>query len=191
MTPAIVHVAGFSSGYGGNFIASLAQLREVCRRQGWGFVAVFPDSARQKPWCAKLMAEHWRVRFLPRNASRMRCAWALAGIVSQEHARIIHSHFVQYDLSACLAAGLSSKGDRRVRVVWHIHSELNAPLTLVRRLTNFIKYRLLGRLAWMIPAAESVARGALAAGCPPSRVRVVANGIDLFCWPWELERTSA
>jgi len=38
MTPTIVHVAGFFPEYGGNFIASLTELRKSCQSQGWDLV---------------------------------------------------------------------------------------------------------------------------------------------------------
>lgn len=179
MTPTIVHAAGFFPEYGGNFIASLAHLRDSCRELGWDMVAVFPEAARQTPWCAELVAQDWRIHFLPQDASRARCSWTLARIICEEGALAIHAHFVQYDLPAWWAARLASRGGKKVQVVWHVHSELNAPLTLVRRITNLIKYRLMGRSAWMIAVGESVALGVLAAGCPAGRIRTVENGVDL------------
>ncbi len=175
----ILHVADYFPEYGGNFIASLSQLRETCRKQGWDMVVVFPEAARHTSWCNRLVEKNWRIHFLPRDVSRARCAWILAKLISRERAALIHTHFVQYDLVAWLAARLAGRGGKRVRVVWHIHSELNVPLTPIRRITNFIKYRLMGRSAWMIPVGYSVAKGALAAGCPESRIRTVENGVDL------------
>jgi glycosyltransferase involved in cell wall biosynthesis len=176
--PTIVHVASFAPEYGGNFIASLAQLRNSCRSEGWDLAFVFPGKARQRSWCKSLIAEEWRVHFLPDNTSRMRTARALAKIVLKENASLIHTHFVQYDLPAWLAAQLARIRGHRCQVIWHVHSSLRSPLTILRRLTNFIKYRLLGRFAWMIAAGESVADEAVAIGYSRNRVHIAENGID-------------
>lgn len=181
MARTIVHAAGFAAEFGGNFIASLTQLRESCQQQGWGTVVVLPEAARQRPWCVALAAGGWRIQFLSNDASRARCARALADIVSEQDADLVHTHFAQYDLAARLAARIAGRRGRKVQVVWHAHSELNArgPLTPIRRVTNVIKYRFLGQQVWMIPVGLSVAQGLLAAGFPARRVRLVENGIDL------------
>jgi glycosyltransferase involved in cell wall biosynthesis len=174
----IVHVASFTPEYGGNFIASLAQLRDSCRSEGWDLAFVFPEKARQRSWCKRLIAEEWRIHFLPDSVSRIQCMRALARIISEENASLVHTHFVQYDLAAWLAAHLARIRGKRCQVIWHMHSSLKSSLTILRRLTNFIKYRLVGRFVWAIAVGASVASEAVAIGYPRNRVRIAENGID-------------
>ena len=178
MTPTILHVASFFPEYGGNFVASLMQLRKSCQAEGWDLAVVFPEGAKQRPWCA-----NWRQKtggFTSCLAAHRDCDvhGPLRGLCPK-HASLIHTHFVQYDLAAWMAARLAAKGGGKVPVVWHVHSELNVPPTAFRRLTNFIKYRMIARSAWLIPVGESAARAAIAAGCPAARVHTVENGVDL------------
>ena len=179
MTPAIVHACDYASEYGGNFVASLAQLRQTCRGRGWEFVVVLPEAARKRPWCAKMRAENWRVRFIPDGASAPRCAWSLAGILVRENAQLVHTHFSQFDAAAWLAARISGLFRfRPIRVVWHIHSDFQVGTTAFRRLKDLIKFRVMGRSAHLILVSDHLKTRPLGAGFGPSRLHVIPNGID-------------
>jgi glycosyltransferase involved in cell wall biosynthesis len=175
----IVHAADYSPEYPGNFIASLTRLRSACAARGWDTVAVFPETTRQRAWCAGLAGDGWRLRFVPHDASLLDRTRMLAAIVREHRARLIHTHFSAYDLPAWAAAKLVLGRAMPTEVVWHLHSELDHSTDLPRRAKNFVKYRHMSRSAWVIPVGDSVTRGVLAAGCPPDRVVAVPNGIDL------------
>lgn len=177
--PSIVHVASFAPEYGGNFIASIAELRRFCEGHGWSFALVLQEAARGMPWCHSLVEEGWRIHYLPSAALLWRKALILRGVIRRERSLIVHTHFSDFDLPAWLAAHLVNMRGGRTRVVWHVHSELSPSPSLFRRIKNFIKYWCLGRFAWIIAIGDSVAKGVLAAGAPSARVFTVANGIDL------------
>ena len=63
--------------------------------------------------------------------------------------------------------------------MWHVHSELVASPSLLRRVMNHVKYECMARYSWVIAVGDSVSQGVLAAGAPPTRVFTVTNGIDL------------
>lgn len=177
--PTVVHACGFAAEYGGNFVDSLSQLRETCRGRDLDFVAVFPESARERPWCVKLAAEHWRIRFLPDGASTVRCAWSIAGIISRENAQLIHTHFTDFDAAAWLGAKVAGLlGSRPVPVVWHMHSEFRAGDTVVRRLKDLIRFRCMGGSAHIILANDHLKERPLAAGFGRERLHVIPTGLD-------------
>jgi len=175
----IVHACGFSSRYGGNFIASLARLRETCRNQGWDFVTVFPEAARNRPWCAKLAAEDWRIRFIPDDASFARSAWAITEILVEENAWLIHTHFSRFDISAWLAARISGLlRSSPIRIVWHVHSDFQIQDTFLRRLKDIIKFRLMGASAHLFLVSDHLKERPLRSGFGPERLHVIPNRID-------------
>jgi len=176
--PTILHAAGFQSPYGGNFIAALTCLRAACGRRNWRMLLAVPEDARQRDWCARLGADGWGMHFLPARFSYARCAAALAKIVAREDCGIIHSHFIMYDITSWLAALAVRLRGRRVRLVWHAHSEVPRPEGLLRRLKTRIKYRWIGRCARMIPVADAVRQQLLAVGVRDSQVHTIINGID-------------
>ncbi len=178
-TQSIVHVARFSPEYRGNFVASLSRLRELCQAQGWGFVLALPETARERAWLKDLLADGWQIRFLPTDTSMWDITRMLSKIISQEQARLVHTHFSDYDVAAWLAVRLAKMRGRRPQLVWHVHSELVASSSLPRRIRDFIKYRRMGRSVWIIPVWESVFDGVIKAGTPRERVRTIPNGIDL------------
>ncbi len=164
--------------YGGNFTAALAALAVACGPRGLRLVLAFPQSASQWPWCADLSARGHAVRFLPETRSLLRAARAIRRIARQEKAVVIHTHFTRFDVAAWLAARLTI-GGRHPDVIWHAHSALHDPRTLLRRMKNLVKYGGLGRTVRMIAVSEQVRGDLLAVGVPAGRVRTITNGIDL------------
>ena len=115
----------------------------------------------------------------PTDASTWDFTRILSKIISQEQARLVHTHFSDYDVAAWLAVRLAWLRGRRPQLVWHVHSELVASSSLPRRIRDFVKYRCMGRRVWIIPVWESVFDGVVKAGTPRERVRTIPNGIDL------------
>jgi len=177
--PAVVHVAGFSPEYKGNFIASIAALRESCLRSGRPFVLVLPETASERSWTTELLCQGWRVRFLPVNASTLKLARALAKTARMENAGLIHTHFTAYDIPAWLAVRLAGFRGGRAHLVWHVHSELDVSRSFSRKMRNLVKYRLMARRAWVMAVWESSRKGVIQAGAPADRVYMIPNGIDL------------
>jgi glycosyltransferase involved in cell wall biosynthesis len=179
MGPCIVHAASFAAPYGGNFIASLTALVARCAQDGWRTILAFPEEARGRAWTSKLIAEGYHIRFLPSESSILCKAHVLSRIVSEECAFIIHTHFTAYDVAAWIAARLFPRRGRKVPVIWHAHSELQAQLTPLRLAKNTLKHRWMGRSAWVVPVADSVGNELRVTGFPPSRIRMIGNAIDL------------
>jgi glycosyltransferase involved in cell wall biosynthesis len=176
--PAIVHAAHFAAPYGGNFIASLAALRNGCAKRDWDFVLVLPEAARPRPWCGELLAGGWRIHFLPDKASPVRTARQLVRIVARENGIILHTHFTAYDIVAWVASRLARMRGKKVGLVWHGHSDFSVKKTMRRRIKDLVKYRLMGRTARIIAVFENIRQQRLDSGMAPERVRMIRNGVD-------------
>ena len=179
MATNVIHAADFSSPYAGNFMASLRALGEACAGQGGRMVLVLPPSAAGRPWCEQAIVAGQAVRFVSPTAPLLRRAAALASVAAAEHATILHSHFCAYDVAAWLAQLLLRLRGRRLRVVWHSHSEVPVRKTLPGRVRDFLKYRCMGRSVRMIAVSGHVREELIAAGFSAPRVRAILNGIDL------------
>ena len=182
--PSILQAADYHAPYPGNFIAMLGALARVGLQHGYRSVFLLPEEVRERPWYAPLAAGGQAVRFLPSRASLGQYTRAIARIAVEEDAALVHTHFTTYDIAAwaagrrsvSLLAGLRGKS---LGVVWHAHSEIRERKTILRRLKDVVKYRLLGRSVRAIPCSEGVLRDLHAAGFPQRNIRLVVNGIDL------------
>lgn len=179
LTPAIIHAACFPSPYGGNFIASLRALEAVCEQQGWTFVLALPDAAAKIDWCARLIADGYKVHFLPDKASVLRYSWALAGLALSSNAMLIHTHFSLYDVAAWAARCLLRLRRRQLRVIWHMHSDFPVRMTPLRRAKDLLKYHVMGRNIRIIAVSEHIRRRIIEAGFNAAAIQTVLNGIDL------------
>jgi glycosyltransferase involved in cell wall biosynthesis len=178
--PSIVHIAGFAAPYGGNFIASLKALGELCNQRGLRQIMVFPEKAFEKEWCVKLREANHNLHFLPDNVSFIETMKRLSEIVLKENGMIIHTHFSQYDVAAWAAKILLTMRGKKVGLVWHAHSEFGERNSLIRQMKDLIKYRLMGQCTILIAVSDHVKRQALKAGVSNKRIRLITNGIDLL-----------
>jgi len=179
LKPTIIHAASFASPYGGNFIASLRVLAGTCRKEGWAFVLALPVAAAKKDWCVQLIAEGWQVLFLPDKASVLRYAWVLADLAWSSNAALIHTHFSLYDVSAWVASCLLRLRRRKVRVVWHAHSDFPVRMTPLRWVKDVLKYRIMGRTVRIITVSEHLRQQIIVAGINTTAIQTVQNGIDV------------
>ena len=175
----ILHAASFSPPYGGNFVASLTALADACQLRGWRLAMALPASARERPWCRQLLDEGRQVEFVPENASVARFARELAQLATRTEASILHTHFTLFDVPAWIAGQVLRLRGRRVSVVWHRHSDFADPLTPVRRLKEFVKYRLMGQSVEIVAVTEHLRQMVIRSGMAEARVRAVLNGIDV------------
>lgn len=175
----IIHAASFASAYGGNFIASIRALDLVLKKKGWTFILALPSAAAKRDWCTKLIAQGYHVRFLPDCGSVWRFTSALSSIALSSEATIIHTHFSQYDVAAWATMCFLRFQRRHLHVIWHAHSDFPVQLTLLRRLRNILKYRIMGHTVRMIAVSEHLREQMIAAGFRSKGIRTVQNGIAL------------
>lgn len=136
-------------------------------------VLVFPEAVRDYPWMKVVRACGFEPYFLAPGDAR-RDARALCQIARRHGARIVHSHFVRYDLPAGLAARAAGG-----RSIWHIHSGRRAN-GWRQRASDLVKVRALrGLCQQVIAVSDEVGRQSLDRGFGPDRVRVIHNGIDV------------
>lgn len=176
----VIHAADFASTYGGNFIASLRMLHDVCSDAGLRLVLVVPPSAKCRGWAQDWMNEGRSVHFVSPTpaASTLTCTRELAKIAAKEDALIIHTHFTQYDVPAWLASGWLGLRRLHPKVVWHKHSDFPVRHTFARSVKDRVKFRWMGRSAHIIGVSEKVIQDALAAGFPSASMCIIPNGVD-------------
>lgn len=176
----IIYAADFSPAYSGNFIASLKAAAAECRARGLRIVWVFPDKVRDFAWFRELAAESGASAYLlSREDNALTNGWKLARIAAAENAVILHTHFSFFDVSAWVAKTLCALRLRRIRVLWHVHSAFPSEPSWTRRLKDRIKLGLLGRGCTMVPVSGALGVSVMERGSPRSRIRVIANGIDM------------
>ncbi|MDD4004282.1 MAG: glycosyltransferase family 4 protein [Elusimicrobiaceae bacterium] len=178
MQPLILHIAGFAPAYGGNFIASLAVVRENCKNNGRDFALILPQEAQERPWCKDLISKGWDIHFITRK-SIVGNVYQLIKICTRKKPKILHTHFTEFDIAAWLTAHIISLAQRRtIRTIWHIHSDFPIQNTFLRKLKDLIKFRAMGRSAYIIIVSNHLKNRPLAAGFNKNRIFVVANGIS-------------
>jgi glycosyltransferase involved in cell wall biosynthesis len=169
---ALLLVCDFAARQPGAFIASeLAVARAVEAELGLRTVLVLPARAGRRDWVARVAGEGVTVRLLPASArQRLR---ALPALAREHDARIVHSHFVWFDVECAVAAAAGGAG-----LVWHLHNGLlGRPLR--QRLSDAAKVRVVGRRCdAVIAVSEHVRADARRRGFPARRLEVVLNGID-------------
>jgi len=93
--------------------------------------------------------------------------------------QLIHTHFTQFDAAAWFAARIAGLIRLRpIQVVWHVHSDFQIKDTALRRLKDFIKFRLMGRSAHIFLVSDHLKTRPLFAGFGRERLHVIPNGID-------------
>jgi glycosyltransferase involved in cell wall biosynthesis len=161
----------FAARHPGSFLPlQLAVADRVRERLGLDTVIALPERARKRSWVAGIPAAGHGLAFLPASARRR--PRALLGIARRARARLLHAHFVWFDLD-CLLAG------RRlgVPVVWHLHNGLEAR-PLRQRAADLVKVRALGRgCDLVIAVSEHVRQDGLLRGFPPAKLSVVENAL--------------
>jgi glycosyltransferase involved in cell wall biosynthesis len=170
---ALLLVCDFAARQPGAFIASqLAVARAVETELGLRTVLALPARAWRRDWVARVAAEGVAVRYLPASArERLR---ALPALAREHDARIVHAHFVWFDVDSALAAARTGAG-----LVWHLHNGL-LDYPLRRRLSDAGKVRVVGRRCdAVIAVSEQVRDDARRRGFPERALEVVLNGIDV------------
>ena len=170
----VLEVCAYAAPYEGNFMQSLFALEHRLSLKGIETIYAFPEKAAEIPWCQKL-AYRAKVYFLPlyRAQFQMKTYRMLRDIYRENpDIGVVHSHFEQYDTPVELTA------PGNVRVFWHLHD----PIKRTRDLKGFLmklKYRFIGRRAYLISVAEKYRRDMIALGFAEDRSETVLNGICL------------
>ena len=179
MAETVLQVADYGAPYSGNFIASLRTLEGRLSSAGWRMIYAFSDVAADRMWLTELREAGCTVHMLRRRDSIFRRARAIAAIASSEKASIIHTHFTTFDVAALLAGLLLRVVGRHVKVVWHVHSPWRDQPGFIRRIKDFIKWRLLGRFTFTVVVSDGGYEVMTSCGVRPNRATVIYNGIAL------------
>jgi len=174
----VLQITNYSSNYAGNFIPLLVHLEKALARIGLRQVFVLPETARAYKWSAALEADGHHVVYLPLGSATE--ISALATLAREENCAILHTHFNALDIAAWLAVKYRLGSRKAPALVWHCHSGwAPGPRRPLRILKDIIKLRVMARSVRLIAVSESVKNEQIEHGCPPSRVQVVCNGVDL------------
>lgn len=165
----VLQVCAYAARYGGNFIASLQLLEQRLAQKGIRTEYLFPDTARDMPWC-KEIGQRATVHFAGMNrfspATYRQVARAMAG------ADIVHSHFELYD---CITALAAKKGQK---LFWHLHDSFEEQIDLPHRIINRLQYGVLGRRAKLLSPNDFYSDYVAKLGFPKDRIFHVDNGLD-------------
>lgn len=174
----VVHLAGFSRGFGGSFIPMLRGILAATAQRGWDAEAVFPAAARGAPWVASLEDAGAVVHFVDAEGRRGAARWLSEFVEERPGHTILHSHFTDFDLPVVVAA----RGRDHVKVVWHVHTVLNSnPRALG---SHLVKLALARRYVdAIICPAENVAAALRRRGAPAARLHLFPSPIELADFP--------
>jgi len=185
----VLQVTNYSSNYAGNFIPLLVRLEKAMAKIGLRQVYVFPETARAHKWSAALEAGGHQVVYLPvaldvlwswRASVSVTAISALVALAEQENCAILHTHFNALDVAAWLALHWRPRSRSLPRLIWHCHSGRGAAVRgPLRILKDTIKLKGMARSVRTIAVSEAVKDELVKYGCPPSRIQVVCNGIEL------------
>ena len=174
-----MHIADFTTPHSGGFIACLSTLGLYGGKEGWRFIFVFPEAAQKNSWAEQLSQNGYKLYFLPSRAPLLNVTNIIREIALKEQANIIHTHFSNYNIPACLASLQLRWAKKAVRVIWHFHSDWRIQLTFLRRIKDFILYNILGRFTYGISVAEHIRENMISRGMQRRRMFYVPNGFDI------------
>lgn len=122
--PCILYLCDYQAPYGGNFLASMAQLDDALNARNVSAVYVFPAGAKDRPWFSAWIAGKRQTKLLNTNQSLFKQVIALTAYINQTHATILHVHFGLFPL-----AELTALRCRNLRLILHFHSDFSAGKT--------------------------------------------------------------
>jgi glycosyltransferase involved in cell wall biosynthesis len=175
----VIHISPFSTPHSGGFISSLKSLVVYAKTKGFRVVLIFPEAARNNRWACEMLTEGYVVYFLPPNQSMVALVNIIKQIAKNETAEIIHSHFSNFNIHACMASLLLSCGNKKIRTIWHFHSDWRIRMTFARRIKDFILYKILGQYVYGISVSENIKENIISRGMPRQRICYVPNGFDI------------
>lgn len=165
----VLQVCAYAARYGGNFMASLTMLEKLLAAEGIETEYLFPETAREMPWC-KALQERTRVhfaglnRFSPKVYGEIKAAMAGADV--------IHSHFELYD---CLTALAKKKNQK---LFWHLHDSFDEVIDLPHRMINKVQYGFWGKKAVLISPNDYYSAMVAGWGFPKKKIIHVDNALD-------------
>ncbi|QFY72024.1 hypothetical protein CEQ83_05690 [Priestia megaterium] len=179
MLKSVVHISDYSSLYSGNFVKSLQVLSYNLKKSGFQTVLVFPYEAKSRKWAKELIHSGHKVYFLSQNTSTFKLIKEIKNIIVKENSVIVHSHFTNYDILTSLSASVASvKLRRKIKVIWHVHSDFPIKYNNTRILKDFLKFRIIGNCNSMITVSEELRKQQEKRGGRKELINYIPNGID-------------
>ena len=165
----VLQICAYSARYGGNFIASLSVLEQQLSAKGIQTEYLFPEIAREMPWCQELQ-KRTTVYFASLNRFSLKTYSEVARAMAE--ADVVHSHFELYDCLTVLAK------KRQQKLFWHLHDSFEEHIDFPHRVINKIQYGFLGKRAMLISPSAYYADYVTRLGFPKQQIFHVANCID-------------
>lgn len=176
--PVVCLIANYGAPYAGSFIASVRVLHEKYERSGGVLNLVLPSRARTKAWVKTLQDFGMRIDFISEKRNG-RSFISIIKLLWRNQAEIVHTHHTRYDIEAAAAAKIVGLlRFRPIRVIWHIRSDFIVRGTILRRIKDFIKYRILGKSVQIILVSDHLKSRPIAGGFDRAKIDVIHNGID-------------
>lgn len=175
---AVIQLADYGGSYSGNFVASLLELGNILKKNGLCQVLIFSEVARDKAWINDLREKNVPMYFLPKKKSILYIAVKIIHIALKEKAIILHTHFTTYDIAASIAQFILKIKNKKIGLVWHIHSNFPIKQSILRRLKDLLKFKIFGRSVQIISVSEEINRSLSQRGFH-GHVNVILNGIDI------------
>lgn len=165
----ILQICAYAAEYGGNFISSLLALDTRLLSQNIRTIYLFPENAKDKPWCQEL-AKTRTVYFASNNRFSYKTYIQIKRTML--HADIIHSHFELYD---CLTA-LALK--KHQKLFWHLHDSFDENIDILHRIINKIQYAYLSKHVTLLSPSSYYAKYVENLGFNKKNIHVIPNCID-------------
>ncbi len=179
MNRTVIHIADFSTPHSGGFVSSLKALKTHAVTRGFRLVFAFPAAAKETQWVLDMQKMGYVVYFLPMRPSMVTIIKIIRQIAKNESAAIIHTHFSNYNFPACVVSLLLSWQNKKVRTIWHFHSDWRIRMTFARKIKDLILYKILGQYAYGISVSENIKENIISRGMPRQRICYVPNGFDI------------
>ena len=165
----VLQICAYAARYGGNFLASLKALEAALEQQGVKTAYLFPETARDMPWCRELCSRA-QVYFAGLNRFSPKVYRQIKAVMAD--ADVIHSHFELYD---CLTAMAKKKHQK---LFWHLHDSFEEVIDLPHRIINKFQYGWLGKKATLISPNDHYSSMVAAWGFPGGRIIHVDNAVE-------------
>lgn len=178
----VLHVSDFASSYPGAFVRQLLELdAQLASQRDEACAFAFPERAKDTEWFKQLRAKRYPVYTVSDSNSLRdgKAVKAIAKVIADVGAPIVHSHFGTYDRAVVRAA---ESLPVKPQVLWHYRTALEVPVHkrgIVRRAKDWLRYsRYRDRIDGCIAISKGVCEEAQARGLR-GKVRLVVPGIDL------------
>lgn len=163
-------IASFYGPYYSNFVAAMIAFDERMKQEGHSVFYILPKETEFFEWMDAFKKQNDNIYFLDYKPYSFNNLFALKKIFKKENVDLIYSHMCGWDFTAHFASPFTP-------IVWHMHMNVNI-VNKVKRLKNFIKFKILGfGRTYHIAVSQSVT-DAINYLKPNNKCITIQNAID-------------